>query len=646
MLRRDADDKLVKEFDLYYDDSSDEESVEEKISSYQIDDSWKQFKQSKQTFQPQKLEDNFLSFIAHVAGIKLLYSKQINLIYYPQKKTLFSPKENGTAKLSTSIENNIKSALATSFNITKEFLSHTKQKKLSDKKLDDIYQSALLEIYSAIQNEIKIYIPYFIRWLKENKYQGCLTETISLQQFADKIISLFSCKCIEKMKLTQGKGDRAAVKQALTKLAMEEFYRLSTYLKLNKKENAEGKKEAITSLESYQGTFKNLSLKILEVLKLCNARGYVENMLVKKIEEMGYSSIIMKAYIADLVNLKNKNKNALLESYFSYDKESVFDELETNLKIHIKNSLMNIGKYFNRSILSKNHLFSSNNPYMFYANVRLSSRSQKRHILNLQHAIFKNDSISRVWQMNASNASCADVLEMEEISSLNFARKDIILDIGNYEKVYSAIKQLKNALAQFEMVVEDRDIAIWLRTIFKGENVQFTAFESLNDNILGKIQAISYLLFGCEAMRNPAMIVINQMLIDLIINDAQWNFEEAFTKNKNGQPLPNPKFMPMIPEGAVSVARGLESDLRKFMPYPYFYNGIEENNENSGKFSKSDLIQAEANIVRSWLTLKNITTIKKITKEDMPNKILDLIEKYYVQWFSNNKLEKKNEFKK
>src|SRR5439155_7563905 len=112
------------------------------------------------------------------------------------------------------------------------------------------------------------------------------------------------------------------------------------------------------------------------------------------------------------------------------------------------------------------------------------------------------------------------VLETQTVTT-NRGRKDMILNIGNYESVYEDIAIIKNHLK-----VDDACIANWIRMIFKGIVPDFNSYKS--QEILHKLQSITYLLFGCEATRNPAMHIINHMLLDLIIANKGWSFEEAF----------------------------------------------------------------------------------------------------------------------
>jgi hypothetical protein len=70
------------------------------------------------------------------------------------------------------------------------------------------------------------------------------------------------------------------------------------------------------------------------------------------------------------------------------------------------------------------------------------------------------------------------------------------------------------------------------------------------------------------------------------------------------------------------------------MPYPYIYNGIEENSEAKDKFTKSDLIRAEANILRAWLKLKNCY-VPKLRSSGEAERVFDLIKSSESEWLSN-----------
>jgi hypothetical protein len=281
-----------------------------------------------------------------------------------------------------------------------------------------------------------------------------------------------------------------------------------------------------------------------------------------------------------------------------------------------------------RVTLNNQHLLISKAATQFYANLRLNNRSQKREIKNLQRSFFTGKSVVRAWRFGVGNDAATDVVSTQEILPTSFGRKDLVLNLGNYDKVYEVIQAIKKDFTTKSYLVDDSLIARWIRTLFQGKELVIEEISQDRSQLLLKLQSITFLLLGCEPTRNPAMHVINQMMLDLVIAK-QWDFKRALT----GKTLKDESVtsMPMVPDGAVATARRLESAYRLFMPYPYVYQGIEEKELKEDKFKLRDLIHFEAVIVSDWCQLKNFSLPNQFS-DACPQQILDLILLHQPSW--------------
>jgi hypothetical protein len=628
----------VERLDEYYDDSSDDDEISKKLSTYRITQSWKQKEaSSNHKFNGRDFlkNDELLSFVAHCAGIKLLYSTEVNKLYYPIKNTLLRV-DKTEEKPSAQLHNLIKTACIETARETHDslerFLSLTQKSKMLCKKLIDEKQKILDEINKELNEIISINMDMFIQWIKQIKYCHKEPQPESIIIFEKEILTLF-LSIFKKHYLIKdfNPAERNAIKKELLELANTIFCTISKELEFVKHFNLAGKTEAITLLSKYQTPYQNLLNELKIMLEESPARGYVQTMLSKQIEAKQQS--FLQAYILDLIYMHQSSSRKkpftadeknIFDKYLIADDAAIHDEVITMFTVTLKNKLENNIKSFYRPTLGKTHVFASNNPYGFYANLRLSNRSQKRQALNLKNAVFKTDAVSRSWRLNSITKTQTDVVETQQITSA-FSRKDIIENLGNYEKVYQSILQIKTYFSKKGTSITDAHIATWIRKIFMGFTPEFDISKIDAINIMQKLQSITYLLFGCEATRNPAMHVISQMLLDLIIANQVWNFEAVFIGDKK---------MPMVPEGAVAITRRLESEYRPFMPYAYFYYGVEENACKESHFHKHDLIQLEADVVRAWIKMKFDDPIK-IAKSEWAEWLLEKIESHFTTWLGN-----------
>jgi hypothetical protein len=366
-------------------------------------------------------------------------------------------------------------------------------------------------------------------------------------------------------------------------------------------------------------------------------------MLNHKLEERGQREELTRAYLNDLIAIHRANskmsadENIIFKQYFTFSDASVCDELADNFSIYLKNNLTNALKSFYRPTLGENYQFVSNNPYSFYANLRLSNRSQKRQILNKKYAFFKSDSVARTWKLNPTTRSA--VVETQELSNGTLGRRDLVQGLGNYDKIYEDIAQVKDNLKSRQIDIDDQHITQWIRQAFKGISLRInytTISDAAKHSIEDMIDRVSYLIHGCEGSRNIAMIIIIPMMLDLIVKGNEWTLEEALTGKQNSGPVSTPpKLMPMAPEGAVAAARTLERAYRPFTPHAYLYPGVEDRDGNDHKMSKDELVRFEARVVRAWINMQHGQQIK-MPNQQLTGYLLSVIESHFHEWFDLN----------
>jgi len=647
-----ADKKLIENFDGHYDDSSDEESVCSELKTYDINENWKAFQQDKNINAKNSLaSDDLLSFVVHVAANKFLHSNEINKIYYPLKRKLLGAEkqvdmEKTIMQLTERVRLAIMQGIDEAFANLERFLQMTGQKKYSSSAIQKIIAEVRRKLEIQLDSMITSRLTIFINWLKVDKLcfheREKLKEQIMIEiaefeaELTTALLTLFTANfSADKLGV-----ERINVKKELSLLLQRTIDVVTEKYHFSEKMHKKGKDEVLNLLSSYDGQYIELVKKISSMLEVSPANGKVLTMFNNKQNERGQSEELSQAYINDLIRLNNANakiaasEKTLFKKYFTFNADSLNDELTESFAISLRNNLQNALKSFHRPTLGDNFQFVSHNPYNFYANLRLSNRSQKREILNKKYALFKNHSVARTWKMS-DHARCA-VVETQELSNGTLGRRDYVQGLSTYEKIYDDISQIKNDLQANKIPVDDKLIMEWIRAAFKGnrERIRYsTISDTVKKSMEEMLDRVAYLMHGCEAARNIAMIIIVPMLEDLIIEGDEWTLKEAFTGNGNNddQLIVRP-LMPMAPEGAVAASRSLERTYREYTPHSYLYPGVEDRDGDDKKMGKGELIKFEARVVRAWLHLKYGKSLK-LPANHQATVLLQKIEAHLDHWF-------------
>ena len=615
-------------FEANYDDSSDEESVNAALEGYDIASSWKKsVTANKRTIRKSiSIDDKMLSFAAHAAGLKLLYSKAINAVYYPNKaKFLSNPASKSSQQLINLMLDATKAALQGVLEKLHEFLSISSP-KITDTAIKKIKKNISAAILVKLSDLVDSHVDSFIAELRAIKSGR---EDNRMAEFVDMMTNLFTTAVLEHVSLTSKKINREETRKSLLTFSQNEIKSLFKKLKFNQLKDTAGKHKALDLLDKYKGPFPFLIARLHSILTVSAAKGCIDNIILHQLD--ANQNDILRAYLADLKVIaqskqrhKFKQEMIVFNNYYLLTEDNIRSEMSQHCREHLLEHIEEAMGAFYRPVLAPGNVLASSNPVSFYTNFRLAKRNQERHTANLRSAIFPNNIEVCAWSMAESDLPGVDAVEMKEILNSTFGRRDMVAAIGNYAKIYETLDLIKTGGFIKNEEVDDKKIAEWLKLILHGEFPSIDAKQIDKIKIYQKLQSLAYLLFGCEAARNPAMVIINQMLLDLII-EGDWSFADAFTSDDN--------CMPMAPEGAVAAARALEDEFRPFMPYPFFYRGPLENKDKD--FKKNDLIVLEANVVANWLVLQTGKSLKSL-KPLRPEWIDEQISACFNRWFGIN----------
>lgn len=627
-------------------DSSDEE---DEYDEHDINRDFKQSRNPKKSKYEGTLNDDWLlCYVASYAAKEFFHSHLVNKKYYKlKKKYLTSDAECPVDQLQRRVKEAIQISLEQAVLLFKRFLVLSHQTELSKKEIDSIADEVMEKFTEKAASLVELKTTIFIKWLKLNSEIGADYEFEEIEEFECELVGLLIEEFMRHLSFDNEGHDREKVKRKALVLAKDTMVDITRDFGFEKKAYNDGKNHAIDLLNQYTGPYQNLMANVKSILHQSQARGLVMRLITNKLMDKKLAESFTKAFVEDLVSIKTRNlpskKNSkgkkhglsakeqeIFDQYFTYSSNSIEDEISQFFHSHLHQELRQKIRKFQRQTLASSHLFSSHNIGKLIANIRLLNRSQTRNRRNLQYSIFKEDVAIRNWRLTRPFLQGTDVCETQRILKNSFGRMDMVLGLGNYEDVYAYINDIKLYFAEIGKPIQDKNIAEWMISILNGNLPELATVSEDKIEILGKLQAITYLIFGCEVARNPAMLIINCMLLDLIRHSDKWTFEEALVgRNTNGR-LNSLRRMPMAPEGAVSAARALEEKLQKTMPYRYSYQGI------CDEAGTETMIKQEATIVREWFALKGVAPSKKIEKNTLPGWLLERIKEEFEVWFDSN----------
>lgn len=678
------------------DDSSDEEEIEQKTKSYDIETSLNRYK-SNHRF---PYEDE--SFITHSLGIETLYSTSVNQSYYSKKRLLLGnnilPKEE---KIVLWIENTVTDLLEKTFilssqkpvtqHLLEEFLKQyepiiqiTKQTLLKEQRSlfrQEHIQNIAFPLENALTS-LKETLIHFIKNIPEQSELITDVNTLTAKKLAGDTSMfglIYDSNRITEWLDKEGLLDPSDPKRPLTSnqksnpnlgQKVEEIkqrnlsFGEATLIKIFSESRARDVEKRISEkgiilAEAYAVDIIHAELK----------RG--ENSLLREVKKLSTGNpvfteyLLTKALLPDeipeaspLKNLAKVSPN-FFAKFLPYTTELLKAELLQHMDVFLKNFVASLSKQrkqlsiiFERAVLPEQHPFSSKNAIDFLANLRLSNRSQKRNIRQQKEdgiTEFDGEIVSRSWKFAGSSFLA---LETQEITTTG-ARSDLVNNLGSYNDIYKAISDIKSLInleiAQKGSSINNADIARWIRQLLNGETTGLFTYQDktplpVESKYLKKLSKfcvnLTFLLFGTESVRNPASLITQQMMLDLILSgDLTWKqalADDAKMQNFGGGDMPmsmgshkvkvvkkGKEKETIIKAEPVASARSLHKEYANTMLYPYQYPGETQNSLDKIKA----LSQREASITQKW--------IEKFAKDasTTPQKIEALKHKRKTEWY-------------
>lgn len=524
-----------------FDDSSDEE--EQDVDQYDLDEAWETFKTEADFWQMKEScgdeSQVAFSFLTHFVGIQLLHSREVNKVYYQDKKKYLGgrPSEElpSNAQIRDWVQRSFEAAVS-SF--------------LSSFQIDEDAKLKIINFITSSSNIRKLFVAINRVDVNLKFKTSILSEALN----AEKIIE------------SEQSRNSSTSFQSTDAAKLEALPFDSFVLQLMQQKNIEPKKD-------------------LHELVLKNYEELVEKYIVS------FDKKAKKIFLRDMLA---DNKLVLLESSAASPAALLFyylfiRKLQKNLVL----------LRWLRPTLPDDFIFKIPNATAFFSNIRLSNRSiarESRNIIDREDAETAirsiNDwqqtmpSVLRRWSFQDSSTT-TDRQDLQcKFNKISFVNDVRLLGRGNgigrntsYGELIVRITELGGDIAVAQ------NLRNYLNNIV-GLNRERGKFKRAVKNEDKDFYAdLTYLFFGLESTRNPAIFVINQMLLDLIIAGKK-TWQQVI------------EIMPMVPAGAIPASRQLNRRYDAHMPHHYEYPGDEA---LPAGYTLNKLISAEAAIVGLWL---------------------------------------------
>lgn len=664
------------------DDSSDGEDTNTQLEEYNLNDKHAEFRRSQNpTFYIKTNDPEAYSFLTYAIGVQLLYSPNVNAIYKTKKKTLGHTTLNAnetmlkkwflkTAEQAVHDVLFLKSQPAVAKHLANNFCA---QKKTFLEKETNAWIKTRLRVFfkqlhstdvlletddclKCFQTKLESYI----------KNQDVKAEDFSAPPFFlpddfEKKISSHINSFYKTAGLVHG---NERFKKPTTRPTVTSQNPVKAIM-IKEAENYTGNQylSAIT-VETKKRVFKALLEKEL-------TRG--ENAVVEKVDEQyRLKSGVSTETLEDDSTIGFLFSDDARTKYLPYDNERMIEELTLDIDLHFGNTfireLQKLKKQMKikleRVALPQQPTFVSTNIYEHLANLRLNVRDKRRRIRQAkddeERENITSESFQAAWQMPTQK--CLS-LEKQEITS-GCARTDIVINLETYKGIHTALNDFKvniNHDMKDRPKISDALVAAWVRDILltgtpstprvktKGLAELTTKFEDIpprfQKTFLKFLVNLTYLLFGCEAQRNPSSLIIHQMMLELIeAKELTWTqaiANQALANNCGGgeMPMSMGKYVSgknakggdiKVSSEPVSCARTLHRYYGLFALKPWRYDGkgTKDNSPDTQDFKHTcELVRRENAIVKKWFALKKLDD--KPTEEKIQAIQTTIEEKWY-----------------
>lgn len=242
----------------------------------------------------------------------------------------------------------------------------------------------------------------------------------------------------------------------------------------------------------------------------------VDYILAPENEEEGFSLVrlyiicCLRAGVDDDQILASDNCKAFMKA----DQKVKVDHLRYKLKTEILQRLSKM-----QHLLPKGAQLESANLVEFLARIRLANKSQTRLVKFMKSCGGSGwgEKVYRTWGFRTAGGRVDEAMEMQEVTSSERARKDLVVNAGAYtseiEKIASCFPQQEKLFAQYMLdMVQGEELPSELTYQQRLLLVNFV-----------------YLVFGCETARNLSSLPISLLIIYRIaMPGGTLTFHDAF----------------------------------------------------------------------------------------------------------------------
>lgn len=629
-----------RQFFRDYDDSSDEEDLAPKTTAIHYEQTYHQAFPTHSANHDQRI-----FWLVHILANRVLYSREVNRIYYQQMKPQLQEAENisrsDIQQLLTEIIHAVIHDISTYLlmdeddrELTEEDLADLTSEVFKEFNLDEITETILQQL-----SALKIKTSQQLSAAIINIFRQELTEIpFNPLQAGQGDLYCYSLPFEPNVFLADEYHNkkRAGFASNIVTIALDSIKeRIASHEKCFKN----GDPQRNTPFTTPFIRVRDFSWNIVRPLN--GSRN------PRKAVEVQHSALI-PLYLQDIMDLDNADLNKPLDtvawleatknrhSWWFIDFLALTDErIQHLIRIYLDKYTTEIVKGFfsaHRPTLGNAHTFNSENPVDFMANLRLANRSIKRELKNIEgdehtRKIYVSDCPKAVhFHWSFFKKPRVPALETQTVNASTRTRTTLVDNAGSYAEVFTNIQKMQQILHAAGKPHTDQAIGLLLRAWVKGTLTETigTYNREVRDIIFERISAIGYLLFGCEVTRNPGTLIVNQMMLDLIISgpNHEISWKTLLTHNR---------LMPMADSDSIKRARRLNGYFKNTsgIIFSYLFDSSSDSlNTSSEGFG--ELFTSECALVKQWLKLKNIDV--KSNLDDMARSICQ----NFNAWFGDN----------
>ncbi len=454
---RNLDKREKNNFQLYYDDSSDEEEDENILRENGIEwfeDTLSKLKSLQLNFNSSiPLIDLQLSFLAHEFGIRILRSSEVNDLYYPLKKEqLKGSKTLSIPEVKECIVSALNNSLSNTYPQEAKKLKESNEESLT-RFSDYVEQNPRTVIKAVNSQNLK---PF---WNKELKLNLPLQKSVHNNESLIKLVKEVYANCG-----VEATSNIIYNKTAKTKL---DQYKPGTNIK------------------------KLIREKLLEQNKTVSIKNFVNDNIV------------------DFQRAQDSKIQTFYDSLESHIYNSIENKSKNNVERTTLPSLYNIPLDQEYSIVK------------FLAHLRLVSKSDIRSIKNFKnYENFISDQEILIRSYNYSPDIFVTAKHTIFKGSGSKSEELNIGKVGNSTSYLSVISMINNLKSYSQNSINDSKLASSVMDMLKnGETKKLDNFTTLHfeqKQATQFVASLTCLLFSTEVARNPASLIIHYMMLELI----------------------------------------------------------------------------------------------------------------------------------